>query len=205
MQTPPRGKSTASWAFDACVGAVGLGIAAWAVASFVLSGHLDPTWLLAALGGVPLIVLMSRFPLVLTRTTGGIEVGFESAVLVFLACVGGGVGALAVWAVGQAASQVSTHKRPDVRVFNVALSTLNGALALAVMRTLSDLDDRSPGELLAVGVGCAVYFATDYLVSGLSIALECGSSLREELDHQQGLLAGGVFVAIDSLATSARW
>jgi diguanylate cyclase (GGDEF)-like protein len=199
MQTPPRRKSTVSWLFDAGVGAVGLSVAAWAVVSFLWAGHLDGTWLLAALGGVPLIALMSRFPLVLTRGAGGIEVGFESAVLVFLACLDDGTGALAVWAVGQLVSQATTRKRPDVRAFNVALSTSSGAVALAAMRSLSGLDATSPRELLAVGVGCALYFATDYLVSGLSIALEDGSSIREELARNQGLTAGGVFVAIDSL------
>jgi diguanylate cyclase (GGDEF)-like protein len=198
MQTPP-GKRTVSRCFDLGVDAIGLAVVLCSVASFLLSGSLDRTWVLAALGGVPLIALMSRFPLVLTRGTGGIEVGFESAVLVFLACLDGGSGALAVWATGQAVSQLTTPKRPDVRVFNIALSTIAGTLALTTMRGIGGLGTSSPRELLAVGVGCAVYFVTDYVLSGVSVALENGSPVRAELTSNHALMAGALFVAIDSL------
>jgi diguanylate cyclase (GGDEF)-like protein len=192
-------KCAASRRFDAAVVAAGAVVALWAFISSAVSGDLDRTWLLMALGGVPFIALMSRFPLVLTRGSAGLEVGFESAVLVFLACLYDGTGALAVWAVGQVVSQATSPKRARVRVFNVGLSTLAGAVALAAMSALSDLRDGSPRELLAVAVGCALYFVTDYLVSGVSIALEDGSSALAELTGNQGLTAGGVFVAIDSL------
>src|ERR671921_611376 len=198
MQTP-AGKRPISRCFDLGVDGIGVAVICWALASFLLSGSLDRTWVLAALGGVPLIALMSRFPLVLTRGTGGIEVGFESAVLVFLGCLHGGSGALAVWSAGQAVSQLTTPKRPDVRVFNVALSTISGALALTTMRGIGGLGTSSPRELLAVGVGCAIYFVTDYVVSGVSVALENGSPVRAELTSNHALMAGGLFVAIDSL------
>src|ERR671920_76255 len=151
MQTP-AGKRPISRCFDLGVDGIGVAVICWALASFLLSGSLDRTWVLAAAGGVPLIALMSRFPLVLTRGTGGIEVGFESAVLVFLACLDGGSGALAVWSAGQAVSQLTTPKRPDVRVFNVALSTISGGLALTTMRGIGGLGTSSPRELLAAGV-----------------------------------------------------
>jgi hypothetical protein len=189
----------ASRRFDAAVVAAGAAVALWAFVTSAVSGDLDRTWLLMALGGVPFIALMSRFPLVLTRGSAGLEVGFESAVLVFLACLYDGTGAVAVWAVGQVVSQATSPERVRVRVFNVGLSTLAGAVALAAMSALSDLRDGSPRELLAVAVGCALYFVTDYLVSGVSIALEDGSSALAELTGNQGLTAGGVFVAIDSL------
>ena len=198
MQTP-AGKRPISRCFDLGVDGIGVAVICWALASFLLSGSLDRTWVLAAAGGVPLIALMSRFPLVLTRGTGGIEVGFESAVLVFLACLDGGSGALAVWSAGQAVSQLTTPKRPDVRVFNVALSTISGALALTTMRGIGGLGTSSPRELLAVGVGCAIYFVTDYVLSGVSVALENGSPVRAELTSNHALMAGGLFVAIDSL------
>jgi diguanylate cyclase (GGDEF)-like protein len=196
----PTGKSTLSRLFDASVTGVGAAIGIWAVLAFVLSGRLDSGWMLAAAGGVPLIALMSRFPLVLTRGSTGIEVGFESAVLVFLACWQDSVGALAVWSVGQVVSQATMRKRPDVRAFNIALSTIAGAAALVAMSSLSDLQKTSsPQELFAVAVGCTLYFVVDYLLSGVSIALEDGSPILAELTDNQGLTAGGVFVAIDSL------
>src|ERR671920_1658742 len=137
MQTP-AGKRPISRCFDLGVDGIGVAVICWALASFLLSGSLDRTWVLAALGGVPLIALMSRFPLVLTRGSTGIEVGFESAVLVFLACLHHSVGALAVWSVGQVVSQATMRKRPDVRAFNIGLSTIAGALALVAMSCLSD-------------------------------------------------------------------
>src|SRR5687768_9075733 len=111
-----------------------------ALLGLLLGGHLDAHWALALLIGPPIIALMSRFPLVLDRASAGIEVGFESAVLVFLACYDGGDGALAVWTVGQIMSQIVTSKRVDVRVFNVGLSILAGAVALMTMRAFSPLD-----------------------------------------------------------------
>ena len=191
-------KSAASWVFDGAIAASGVLIGVLSVAVLVLN-HFDEHWIAALVLGPPVIVLMSRFPLVLTRSAGGIEVGFDSAVLVFLACYDGGVGALAVWSVGQAASQLSVRKRVDVRCFNVGLGILAGAGALLIMRAISPLDHTSPRELLAVGLGCAVYFLVDYVLSGVSIALEEGSPIAASVRQGSGLAALGVFVAIDSL------
>ena len=101
-------KSAASWTFDvcrACVGGRSIGLLA--IARPGRGRHLDRHWVAALLLGPPVIALMSRFPLVLTAARRGIEVGFDSAVLVFLACFDGGAGALAVWSVGQAISQLT--------------------------------------------------------------------------------------------------
>ena len=191
-------KSAASWVFDGAVATSGILIGLLSLLNLLL-GHLDAQWVAALVLGPPVIVLMSRFPLVLTRSAGGIEVGFDSAVLVFLACYAGGTGALAVWSVGQAASQLSVAKRTDVRYFNVGLGILAGAGGLLMMRAISPLNDTSPRELMAVGLGCAVYFLVDYMVSGVSIAIEEGSPIVDAVRQGSGLVALGVFVAIDSL------
>ena len=191
-------KSAASWTFDSAVAASGVLIGLLSIAALVVQ-HFDRHWIAALVLGPPVIALMSRFPLVLTRGAGGIEVGFDSAVLVFLACFDGGAGALAVWSVGQAASQLSVRKRLDVRCFNVGIGILAGAGALLVMRSVSSLDRTSPRELLAVGLGCAVYFLVDYIVSGVSIALEDGSRILDAVRDGSGFIALGIFVAIDSL------
>ena len=198
MSASTERKGAASWTFDVAVAVSGAVIGLLSIAALVV-GHLDRHWIAALVLGPPIIVLMSRFPLVLTRSAGGIEVGFDSAVLVFLACYDGGAGALAVWSVGQAASQISARKRMDVKTFNVGLGILAGAGALLAMRSISSLDRTSPRELVAIGAGCAVYFLVDYVVSAVSIALEEGSPIVDAVRDSSGLAALGVFVAIDSL------
>ncbi len=196
-QAEPR--RTASWVFDNTVFAGGAVIGLLALVSMLRDDQYDVTWLIAALVSAPVIALMSRFPLVLDRSTGGIEVGFDSSVLVFLACFMDAVPALAIWTAGQVLSQLTNSKRPQVQRFNIGIGILSGYAALVVMRAISPLDETSPRELLAVGLGCAVYFAVDYIVSGVSIGIEEGSSATAALRHGSGLAALGVFVSIDSL------
>ena len=198
MSVSTERKSAASWAFDMAVSASGVLIGLLSVAALVVQ-HFDRHWIAALVLGPPVIALMSRFPLVLTRSAGGIEVGFDSAVLVFLVCFDGGAGALAVWSVGQACSQLSVQKRWDTRCFNVGLGILAGAGAILVMRSISPMDNTSPRELAAVGLGCAVYFLVDYVISGVSIAVEDRSSILEVVRGGSGFIALGIFVAIDSL------
>ncbi|MDX6610753.1 MAG: hypothetical protein QOF85_2714, partial [Solirubrobacterales bacterium] len=192
-------KRAVSWCFDVAVMAVGGMAGLLAVLSLLFGDHFDAHWIIALAVGAPITALMSRFPLVVNRPTGGIEVGFESAVLVFLACFDGGAGALGVWAVGQTLSQFSKTKRWDVRLFNVGLGILSGYVALAVMHRVGDLGSTTPRELAAVGLGCATFFLVDYVGSAMSIAIEDNSPLLVELRETTALAALGVFVAIDSL------
>ncbi len=199
MGGSPAGKSASSRALDGLVVAAGVVLSAVVLTRFLRSGELDTVWLVALVLGVPTIAVMGRFPLVLSRDSAGIEVGFDSAVLVFLACVHGGAGALSIWVVGQFVSQLTGSKRLDLRAFNVGIGALSGAAALVTMRSLSDLNATAPRELVAVAVGCAVYFAVDYVGSGVSVALENRSPIAPELRHGRAIQAGAVFVAIDSL------
>ena len=199
MPGPQQTKRAISWVFDVAVMTSGALIGLVALVALLAGPYLSGQWVLALALGPLVITLMSRFPLVLDRSSSGVEVGFESAVLVFLACIGGGHGALAVWAVGQVLSQATTAKRPDVRLFNIGVSTLSGGAALLTMRAISPLDSTDPRELLAVGAGCAVYFLVDYVVSAMSIALESAEPVLAELRQASALVALGVFVAIDSL------
>jgi diguanylate cyclase (GGDEF)-like protein len=192
-------KRAISWAFDAAVIASGATLSLIGLLVLLLSGELDVHWALALAIGAPVVAVMSRFPLVLSRSSTGIEVGFDSAVLVFLACFHGGAGALAVWAVGQVLSQILTSKRGDVRAFNVGLGVSAGWAALLVMRAISPLDGHDLRELTAVTVGVAVYFVVDYVVSAASIALEEGRPVGTALWQARAFAALGTFVAIDSL------
>ncbi|MGZ4591256.1 MAG: putative bifunctional diguanylate cyclase/phosphodiesterase [Actinomycetes bacterium] len=198
MAGPTERKRPVSWAFDAIVMVAGVSIALLALLGVLAGDDLDRAFWICLLVGAPMIGVMARFPLVLDRDGGGIEIGFDSAVLVFLAVYGEPPTALAVWAVGQVLSQLSRAKRLDVRVFNVGLGTLAGCAALVAMLSISPLLTRDPQELFAVGVGCAVYFLVDYVVSAISIALEESTPVSRELRQVSGL-ALGVFVAIDSL------
>ncbi len=198
MSASTERKSAASWTFDTAVSASGVLIGLLSIAALYV-GHFDRHWIAAMVLGPPVIALMSRFPLVLTRSAGGIEVGFDSAVLVFLVCFDGGAGALAVWSVGQVLSQLSVNKRWDTRCFNIGIGVLAGAGAVLAMRSISPMDTTSPRELAAVALGCAVYFLVDYVVSGVSIAIEDRSSILEVVRGGSGFIALGIFVAIDSL------
>ncbi len=199
MTEPAGRKRAVSWAFDGFVMATGLVIALAAIVTVAVTGQLDREFVLMLVCGAPVIAVMSRFPLVLTRGTGGLEVGFESSVLVFLACGLTPVQALAIWVVGEALSQAPNTKRVDIRMFNIGIGAASGWAALVTMSALSGLDRTVPSELVAVGVGCAVYFAVDYVVSAVSLALEEDIPLLGGFRQGSALAAMGVFVAIDSL------
>ena len=196
---PTQHKRAISWTFDVAIMVAGALIGAGALVGLLGGGHLDTHWTVALLVGPAVIVVTARFPLVLVRSSTGIEVGFESAVLVFLACYDGGSGALAVWVVGQVLSQATTAKRAVVRAFNIAVGIVAGSAALLVMDAAGPLGVTSVRELAAVGLGCAVFFGVDYAASAASIALEDHTSVPEAFRHRAGLAALGVFVAIDSL------
>ncbi|HEX3005164.1 MAG TPA: EAL domain-containing protein [Angustibacter sp.] len=199
MQAAPAGKSALSWTFDLAVVTTGAALAVNAFARFVGSGTVDATWLATFVVGVPLIALMARFPLQLSRAGVGIEVGFESAVLVALVVQGQAWGALAVWAAGQTLAQVTKRKRVDVRLFNASLTVLCGSAAVGVMYAIDPLGRTSVTELAAVGAGCTVFFVVDYVISAASVAFEERTSLAEQLRYSNGLIAGLAFVGIDSL------
>ncbi|MGH8938073.1 MAG: hypothetical protein ACRDV2_01850, partial [Actinomycetes bacterium] len=91
-----QSKRAISWVFDVAIVVSGALLGLLAVGTMLGGDHFDVHWALALLVGAPIAALMSRFPLVLSRKSTGIEVGFDSAVLVFLACFDGGSGALAV-------------------------------------------------------------------------------------------------------------
>jgi diguanylate cyclase (GGDEF)-like protein len=199
MQAPPADKSAPSWAFDALVMVLGLGLAALAVLRFVAQAPPTADWLLALAVGAPLIVLTAWFPLVVSGRGLGIEVGFEAAVLITLLLVVGPTISLAVWVAGQAISTLSGRRRPDVRLFNFGLATIDGALAVAVIDGSGQIGRTAPAELAWVCLGCVVYFATDYFLTAVSTALEDDCPLLSELRHRDALLAVVVFLGVDSL------
>ena len=189
---PPR-----SIAFDAAVVIAGLvAFVASAVVATSGSGGLSVTLVLIA---VPLIALMARYPIVLQRAGGDIEIGFDSAMLVVLALLVPPAEAVTIWGLGVVLAQSTLRKALSSRVFNVGLGLLLGWLAVTVMHSLGPLDMARPREIAAVGLGAAVYFVADYLLTAASLALETGS-WAGAVGHDVSVpLSAAIFVGVDSL------
>jgi hypothetical protein len=118
---------------------------------------------------VPMIAMMGYFPMLIGRTGGGIEIGLDSCVLIFLANVASPWEALLLWSLGTTLGQLVSDKRRATKAFNSGLGTIAGGLALLVIWAAgggagTDAEVSWHG-LLAIGVGAAVYFAVDYLLS----------------------------------------
>jgi diguanylate cyclase (GGDEF)-like protein len=187
-------RSVRSVAFDGAV--VVSGGLAFVVAAAHALGSL-PVSLTAA--AVPLTALMARYPVVLARAGGDIEIGFDSAMLVVLALLVPTGPAVTIWGLGVLLAQLTLRKSWSSRVFNVGLGLLIGWLALAVMHLFGPLDRTQPRVLLAVGVGAATYFVADYLLTGASLAIET-SSWRGAVSHDVSVpVSAAIFIGVDSL------
>jgi diguanylate cyclase (GGDEF)-like protein len=152
---------------------------------------------------VPMIAMMGYFPMLIGRTGGGIEIGLDSCVLIFLANVAGPWEALLLWSLGTTIGQLVSDKRRATKTFNSGLGTIAGGLALLVIQASgggagADAEVSWRG-LLAMGAGAAVYFAVDYLLSATSLALQERTSLRGEVVPRGAAAAFVSFLAIASL------
>jgi len=193
----PLLESRSSW-FD--LGVLATGLAALAYACTRLVGQeLDWAVLLLA---VPVIVAIARFPMVIDSGEGGVEVAFDSCVLIFLLCEVdvSPSAALVTWSVGVLITQLTSQRRVLVRLFNFGVGVLAGsALTLVITGIRGDNGYDNVVELLAVVVGAACYFATDYLLSALSVAIETATPIAHHLDQPGTVLAVACFVPIDSV------
>ncbi len=149
--------------------------------------------------GVPLIAAMGSFPLLVGRTGGGIEIGLDAWVLIFLASLTGPWLSLLVWALGCAACQLVNNKRVATKAFNIGLGSMCGALALGVIGLARAGERGTPRELLAIGLGATVFFVTDFILSAVSLSLEEDTSFAEQLTPRGTFTAFVAFVAIASL------
>src|SRR4051794_18297570 len=147
---------------------------------------------------IPLIVLIARFPMVLDNGKGGVEIAFDSSVLIFLLCMFDGPQALLLWTAGVVITQLTADKRLMVRLFNVGIGILSGTAAALVFARVG-AEEGSLAELLAVALAAACYFAGDLVLSAVSVAVETGSSLKSHLVQAGTLFAVACFVPFDSL------
>jgi diguanylate cyclase (GGDEF)-like protein len=195
MSSPStRLRDSRSWRFDLGVCVVGLALAVWAVPSAVTGG-----WQvgLAALLGVPLIAIVSRFPMVLDGDNGGIEIGFDSSILMFLLCTIDARAALAVWSAGVVVTQLVSGKRRTAQVFNVGVGIIAGGLAAGLLSLVRGPGTETPRELMAVALAAAAYFFADYVLSAVSMAISSSTHLREHLLQPGTWLAVACFVPFD--------
>jgi diguanylate cyclase (GGDEF)-like protein len=185
----------ASRAFDGLVLLIGVGIAIYVAIQTVVDGnHFH-----AALLCVPLVVVIARFPMLLDRGGGGVEVGFDSCVLMFLLCSVEPHVALTVWSLAVVVTQLMNDKRLAPRLFNVGVGVSGGAVAAVMVAQVRGSAIGEPRELLAVALAAVGYFAVDFVVSAGSVSLEQGGSLWEELRQPGAMLAVACFVPFDCL------
>src|SRR6476661_7638411 len=198
MSSVPSVGETWRWRYHLAVLAVGLVVFAGAVMESAQDGF---GWDLgiATVIAVPLIAVVARFPMILDSGSGAIEVGFDSSILIFLLCTLDTSEALVAWSIAVAVTQTTTHKTANVKCFNIGLGVVAGGLAAAVYAVGSDGAIGTPRELVAILVAAAVYFLTDYVLSGFSVSIGAQSRLSRELMQRGTLLAIACFVPLDSL------
>ncbi|MCW2759365.1 MAG: hypothetical protein JWO46_3111 [Nocardioidaceae bacterium] len=151
----------------------------------------------AALLAIPLTLVVARFPMVLDSRDGSIEVGFDSCILMFLLCTVSPAEALLVWCAGILVTQLTTAKRLEVKVFNIGVGMVGAGLAALVLDLVRGDSLGTPLELLAVTLSATAYFAVDFVVSAISIAIESDASIRDQLVQRGTLIAVACFVPFD--------
>lgn len=182
--------------FDATCGVLGVSVFIWSVLQLARGGWDVPP---VALLTIPLIAVVARFPIILDEGDGGIEVGFDSAVLMLLISTLSPAAALVLWSLGVLLTQVANSKRLLVRMFNVGLGITAGALATGAFHLVRGPDVGGVRELLAVALAATVYFAVDFVVSATSIALDAGAPLGPLLVQPGTWLALGCLVPFDMI------
>ena len=191
-----RLRDSRSYQFDVGLCLLGMGLLAWALASGV-----ERDWELgvAALVGIPLVAVVARFPMVLDGEDGGIEIGFDSSILMFLLCTFDASSAIAVWGVAVILTQLISGKRPTAQVFNVGAGILAAGAAAALFHLVRGPELGTPRELLAMVAAAAAYFFVDYVLSALSVSIDTSSPFRNQLVQRGTLMAIAAFVPFDLL------
>jgi diguanylate cyclase (GGDEF)-like protein len=189
--------SRSSW-FDLGVFTLGLGLVFYSTFRVVSN---DAELSKLALLSIPLIVVIAKFPMVLDSGDGGIEVGFDSTILMFLLCTLEPDQALVVWSIGVLITQITSDKRSMVKLFNVGVGVIGGAVSAFVLNAIRGGTSGigQPIELVAVAVAATAYFATDFVLSAISVAVETRTPLSGHLVQRGTLVAVACFVPFDLL------
>ncbi|MDQ3094592.1 MAG: EAL domain-containing protein [Actinomycetota bacterium] len=162
--------------FDSGVGVLGAVVALCAVTLQVAhASSFESAYLLA----VPLIMVMGWFPMLVGRRGGGIEIGLDTCILIFLGTMAQPETALVVWSLGVTLGQALAEKKRSTQIFNSALGVTAGGLAILVLELTRSGAPTSPRELLAAGLAGVVYFVVDFVVSAVSLVIDDESEIRE--------------------------
>jgi diguanylate cyclase (GGDEF)-like protein len=148
---------------------------------------------------VPLIIVIARFPIVIDQRQGGVEVGFDSCVLIFLLCTLPPQQSLVLWSIGVTITQLITDKRPWIKLFNIGVGMLGGAVAVVLLTSVRGPEVGTPREMAAMFLSAFAYFSTDFLVSAISVSLEEHAPILTQLLQRDTFLAVACFVPFDSL------
>jgi len=181
---------------DLAIFAVGAAVGVPCITIWLVSGGVPSP---AGIVAMVLIVVMSRFPLVLTHQSGDVVIGFETCSLVFLVLSVPLNEALALWVIGTTIANATSRKAWRSRVFNIGLTIQGGALFVLIVWLIGPERGHQGLELLAVMVGCSVYFLFDLLMTAGSLALEDGCSLSSALRWRSVPLGLACFVSVDTL------
>jgi diguanylate cyclase (GGDEF)-like protein len=191
-----RLRDSRSWVFDLSLCVVGLAILA-AVLPHAWAGGWPVA--VATLLGVPLVVVVARFPMNLDGEDGGIEIGFDSTVLMFLLCTFDARSAVAVWGVAAVVTQLTSGKRPTAQLFNIGVGLVAGVAAAVALHGVRGPAIGTPRELLAMVAAAAAYFFVDYVLSAISIAIDTSTPVRGHLVQAGTWVAVACFVPFDLL------
>ena len=196
MAVRPMSRATFSAALDCAIGVVGIVVGVPAVA-YWLTGR--PTFGIVVPLSIVLVVVMSRYPLTLTHRSGDILIGFETCVLVFLTLTSSHLEAFALWAIGTTIANVTQTKAWRLRAFNVGLTIVGGGIFVLVFMAMAPAGDDPLAQLVAVMLGCAVYFAYDLVVTAASLAVEDGCSINSVVTWGSIPMGLACFVSVDTL------
>lgn len=188
--------------FDSGVGVLGAVVALCALTLQVAhASTFESSYLLA----VPLIMVMGWFPMLVGRQGGGIEIGLDTCILIFLGTIAQPETALVVWSLGVTLGQVLSEKKRSTQIFNSALGVTAGGLAILVLELTRSGAPTSPRELLAAGLAGVVYFVVDFVVSAISLVIDDESKFREAFSPTEipGPLIA--FLGIAALGYLGRW
>ncbi|HEY5183717.1 MAG TPA: EAL domain-containing protein [Actinomycetes bacterium] len=189
-------RTTLAVCLDVVIFAVGVAVAVPCVARW-LTGQQMPGY--AGIVAITLIVVFSRFPLVLAHQSGDIVIGFETCSLVFLVLTVPPIQALALWAIGTTIANATARKSWRSTLFNIGLTIQAGGLLVLVVALVQAGPNQRSLELAAVMLGCAIYFLFDLLTTAGSLALEDGTSLSSALRWRSVSLGLASFVGVDTL------
>ncbi|MEZ0491598.1 diguanylate cyclase domain-containing protein [Kineococcus sp. TBRC 1896] len=198
--TPPRGprRPSTSVLLDGGVFVLGLAVLAGVLHAWWSAGA-DPRLTTALALSLPLGWVLTRFPLMVTGVASGIHVPFSPVVLFYLLVVHRPRVALAAWVLTALPAYFVDRRPWQSRVFNTGSSILSGLLATLVVGSLAPAQPVDPRMLLAVLAGAGTYYATDTVLSAVSIAVERRRTLVSELVEPGALVGGGLFLLVAAL------